>query len=218
MRLLKRFGIAAVATIAFGGSIFSTSAASAGTYPLQVAPYQYLPDSTDHWYCFDASVPSGSRSRYTSAMNNLDAVTLMSAVYTPTCGTSTDIRYLEASPIPYFSGTRGVALCTLATGYLGLLCDHYDVIVDPGQVWVDNGGFAGDPTQLDTNLHKTIRHETGHTAGLTHTQSVANVMISGQVTNLAAYLQYRDHDICHINLWFAYASLDNSLCTGSVTP
>jgi hypothetical protein len=132
----------------------------------------------------------------------------MYKVYTPTCGTATDIVYFEVTPIPIpgQGNARGLTTCNSYTGPFGLLCDQFWVQVDPVEVFIENGGFSGSSSQLNTNLHKTIRHETGHTAGLGHSTGI-DAMVSGPVPDTFSYVLYSGHDVCHINHQIAGAPL-----------
>ncbi len=177
--------------------------AGASPYGFDAGAPEYLPDSQDHWFCYDQTVPSGDRPRYASAMDYLDLATSMYDQYATSCGTSTDIVFAHNSPIcvPDFgcSGIRGYTPCDRWIGAYGL-CDKFIVYVDPLYIFTKSGGFNGPPGLFDNNFAATIRHEIGHTGGLSHhTGGNADAMISGQVSTSWAYLGYASHDICHIN-------------------
>jgi Peptidase M66 len=179
-----------------------------GSLPTGASPYGadpggvgYYPDSTDHWYCFDSSVPGANRARYDSAMANVDAQTVMYDVVAGSCGYSTDVKYYEANPIPFVDpNTRGWAPCHHTVIYA--FCDQVLVFVNPAQIWIENGGFGGDATQFEVNYHKTIRHETGHSIGLGHWNGV-HAMESGHVPINYGYIFYNAHDVCHVNTFFS---------------
>lgn len=173
--------------------------------PVSSTPYgwdpgapQVLPDSTDHWFCFDSNVNAGERQRFRDAMQYLDSATAMYDVETGTCGSATDIIYRYSTPIPGFPGARGYDQCTVHTGYLGLLCDQNVVWVDYLQVLSESDGTH----PFEINLHKTIRHETGHTAGLSHHDTAVDAMRSGPIPFDWGYFSYSTHDICHIQTFF----------------
>ncbi len=181
-----------------------------GSLPTSASPYGadfggpgYYPDSTDHWYCFDSSVPAVNRARYDSAMVNVDIQTVMYDVATGSCGYSTDVKYYEANPIPFVDpATRGWAPCHHVVIYA--LCDQVLAFVNPAQIWIQNGGFGGDALQFEVNYQKTIRHETGHSIGLGHSSGV-HALASGPVPINYGYLFYTAHDACHVNAFLGAA-------------
>ncbi|RIK07068.1 MAG: hypothetical protein DCC48_04550, partial [Acidobacteria bacterium] len=90
------FGIVAVVVV-LAGSV--STAGAEDDYGVQPGGPGYMPESSDHWYCF-AYVVSGSRQRYHDAMAYLDYGTVMSDHYSSTCASSTDVWAYEISPIP----------------------------------------------------------------------------------------------------------------------
>lgn len=177
----------------------SLGTASATPYGWDSGAPQILPDSTDHWFCFDSNVNSSERGRFRDAMEYLDSASLMYDVETGTCGTSTDIIYQYATPIPAAPGARGYDSCELRTGYLNLQCDRNPIYIDYSQILSESD--ASHP--FETNIHKTIRHETGHSVGFSHHSTYVDAMRSGPVVFDWGYYSYSLHDICdHLHPYF----------------
>ena len=94
-------------------------------------------------------------------------------------------------------------------------CDTWWVIINNYGVLVDTGTCAAPPDQqanFDVNLIKTIRHEIGHTTGLTHgppgscsgpgirsNAGGADSMAGGWVPTDLLYCTYNSHHIGHVN-------------------
>ncbi|MBV6508020.1 MAG: hypothetical protein JJLCMIEE_01079 [Acidimicrobiales bacterium] len=188
--------LAAVAVLA--GSVGTAGAED--DYGVQPGGPGYMPDSSDHWYCF-AYAPSASRQRYHDAMAYLDYGTVMSDHYSSTCASSTDVWVYEISPIPGAYGYRGWAPCVDTTGLLGWFCEAGNLFVDPVVIWLQALAAGGGPLDLELNLNKTIRHETGHTAGLAHFTLGTrpnSAMARLHVPFNFAFLAYSPHEVCHI--------------------
>ncbi|MBV6507411.1 MAG: hypothetical protein JJLCMIEE_00456 [Acidimicrobiales bacterium] len=190
--------LAAVAVLA--GSVGTAGAED--DYGVQPGGPGYMPDSSDHWYCF-AYVASGSRQRYHDAMAYLDYGTVMTDHYSSTCGPSTDVWSYEISPIPNapVEYPRGYAPCMVRTGLFGWFCEAGNLEIDPVVIWLETLAAGGGAWDLELNLNKTIRHETGHTAGLAHFELGSrpnSAMASGHVPLNFAFLAYSPHEVCHI--------------------
>lgn len=168
-------------------------AGRAGADPFGGEPggFPFRADSPDHWYCILASIPSGDRWRFDQAMRTLDTQTDMWDVQTSACGASTDIVYYHEVNAPW----RGTSMCV---GWTWIVCDQYWVAVSYAQIAADPG-TAG----YSVSLNKTIAHETGHTAGLSHNSTTTSAMRSGPIPDLGAWNfvwgLYEPHHVSHIN-------------------
>jgi hypothetical protein len=173
------------------------SGAGADPFGGEAGGYPWRADSADHWYCY-YNIAAGNRGPYDAAMANLDSQTDMYDVYTPTCGASTDIMYLNNPNLG--SGVFGVALCvSLQTGS-NTVCDAYWVATNLWEyVYFLGPGLA----PADVHVNQDIRHETGHTAGLTHSNTSVSAMRSGLLPDLGGYNfvwgLYEAHHVTHIN-------------------
>lgn len=155
------------------------------------------------WYCFDSSVPASpasERDRFHAGMVHLDSTTALYDVYTPTCGSSTDIVF-------HYDGLTtayGVAECQLRTGMFGEQCDRWDVKIDLLLIAGDTVG-----TFYEFNMHHMIRHEIGHTAGIHHPDPTGKHAMSVRLNDYDLnYLNWPSHEItCHINKWVAAQAL-----------
>mgnify|MGYP001302668969 CR=1 FL=1 len=198
-RRLRTWAFRVVSALAVAAMATSIQPASGTPFGVDPGGPGYLPDSQDHWFCFDGSSPTGTEAnRFYSGMEYLDSSTLMYDVASSYCGSATDVIFRYQSPLAEAPGARGYAPCRVRTGYANLFCEQGDVIVDVPQIWLDAGGWSGDPNTFELNIHKTVRHEIGHTAGLGHSSGV-HALESGHVPYNWGYLAYLAHDICHIN-------------------
>ncbi len=165
---------------------------AATPYGWQPGAPDLLPDDYSHSMCF-FNVPTGNdQSRWLAAMAYLDDATSMTDL-AQSCLTTTDIVAVYQTPIAPFPGSRGVTQCT--TWINTFVCGQMRVTVDIWQIGLE----ATDPTNHDLNIHKTVRHEIGHTTGLSHHIGGADAMISGAVATNWSFLAYTAHDIHHIN-------------------
>jgi len=190
-------GTAVLASIALGGT------AGASPYGNEPGAPGYVPDSSDHWFCFDASVPSQYRFYYQWAMDNLD---IQSApiydVESGSCGWATDVKMIQASLSWVGSGVIGYAPCVTRAWNNNMICEAGEVWNDAALIFANNGGFGGSQSLLDHRLHHNVRHEVGHTAGMAHYNTGGpHAVYSGLSTGAAGYHAYRGHDICHLNGW-----------------
>ena len=195
----KLAAASACASLSVGA--FGVGSAHASDYGPEI-PAPNLPDSADHYYCFDSSVPTGERYRYDGAMQNLDAQTAMYDVKSSTCAWATDVHFFEVG-FGGIGGAAGVWSCPNVAWYDDRVCEQADIQVAPANIFVANGGFNGDPAIYQHSYNKTIRHETGHSAGLDHYNTDGpHAMYSGLVQSTSSsYLSYRAHDTCHIDGW-----------------
>lgn len=120
-------------------------------------------DSSDHWFCFNSSVPAGTdRQRIRDSMSYLDDTTVMWDVETSTCGTSTDVVWVYGGA----GGTPGVTTCVRWLAYAA--CDQFWVEINQPLHYTTTGQCGGGATMYDINMIQTVRHELGHTTGLSH--------------------------------------------------
>jgi len=125
--------------------------------------FPYRADSADHWYCFYSNIVGGDRSPYDAAMVNLDSQTEMWDVYTPTCGTSTDVMFLHNPSLGI--GVFGQVACVRFVSGSTVTCDAFWAATNnPEYLFFLQAGDA----PLSVHVNQNIRHELGHTTGLTH--------------------------------------------------
>jgi hypothetical protein len=202
----KRFAALVGALILIAGVFLSHAPASAHGYGFSGAGV-YLPDSADDWYCFYTNIPDVQP--YHDAEAYLDSATDMYRVYTSTCGPSTDKMFLRNDALTDSMGNplRGIAQCVTANVFV---CDAYWVAVNYAEIWNNTVAHGGDSNNLNLNINKTARHETGHTAGMWHPVTgnqapcgadVVDTMVQGWVPTDFTYLVYNSHHICHVNDW-----------------
>ena len=154
-----------------------------------------LPDSTGHSFCY-YNIPAGTdRARMVDAMEYLDSATNMYDVYTASCFTSTDVVFVYQTPIPIpgIGNARGFTDCRSFVN--NFFCDQARVSIDIWQIGLE----ATDPTNHEMNIGKTVRHEVGHTVGLSHHPPGTDAMSSGAVPSNWSFFWYTAHDIIHIN-------------------
>jgi hypothetical protein len=174
----------------------ATTTATADPFGVEPGAPGYVSDGADHWFCFSATIPD--QVPYNDAMENLDWSTDMYDVPTPSCGPATDIVFWRNDSLSYGGFlVRGEALCT--TWLIFAFCDQFAVTINYAAIQADTIAAGGDLLNLVINLHKTIRHEIGHTPGLSHDPAVVDAMRSGWVPSDWAFLGYNQHHIDHVN-------------------
>jgi hypothetical protein len=193
-RSIRPLVLAAVLIVAAGAGVAPASAEPFGGEP---GGYPWRADSADHWYCF-YNIAEGNRGPYHGAMANLDSQTRMYDVFTPTCGAATDIMYLNNPNLG--SGVFGMALCMTLVPGSSTVCDAYWVATNNWEyVYWLGPGYA----PADVHVNQNVRHETGHTAGLTHSNTTVSAMRSGMLPDLGGYNfvwgAYTTHHIGHID-------------------
>lgn len=136
-------------------------------------------------YCTAYPWPAAWGNQFGPAIITLNAQTDMYEEYAAHCQLHTDIGgYLSSSPeFPSGLGstTRGVTICTKKVSLQ--VCDQGSLVL--------NTGLLQDTAQR----RKTLCHEIGHFAGLTHGSTYGGCMVSGTSTNNT----YAAHHVAHIN-------------------
>jgi len=202
--LRMRFrSIAGLLALILAVSVLSPAAVGADPFGGEAGGYPWRADSDDHWYCFYSNLTGSAQTPYRDAMAYLDSATDMYDVYTPTCGTSTDVMYLENPNLSAY----GIALCVRLVSGSSVVCDAYWVATNQSLITSDVLSLQAIPVSVapvSVHIGKTIRHETGHTAGLTHSPTTVSAMRSGILPDYGAYnfvwWLYEPHHINdHIN-------------------
>lgn len=193
MQSTTKLLLGSILTISSVTHIFHVHADAFGTNTTDTGPFA---DSALHTYC-DAGLISTSVDNAASAMAYLDSATDMSDS-SEACQASTDV-WFDSTNLP--SPTRGQNTCVTLNGSV---CTSADVLVDENQIDSDEGSF-------DHNLNKTLRHEVGHSVGLSHYAGTAenpeespvagtdDSMIGGGVDDDGLWITYTQHHRDHIN-------------------
>jgi hypothetical protein len=137
--------------------------ANVGATPYGYPNPGYVYDGLDHGFCFDSTF--SSTDFVYSAMQYLDDNSNLYDQYTSTCGSSTDIVWAAADYDP-----DGIAAtyCWTWGDFANHVCDQFVVVVNDANHWRLTAECGGDANQLTSNYTITIRHELGHTVGLSH--------------------------------------------------
>lgn len=153
--------------LAVGWLLFVSSAAlGSGSASADTFPGTRLADNAQHTFCFGATaaVPAADRPRYDQARTYLDVSTdLWDTVVG--CNGATDVVYSQ----PDLPGTvRGRWTCLNVSSTNR--CLHSTVQVDAVEIFLQTFAFypsGGQPfaDNYSINVHKTIRHEVGHSIG-----------------------------------------------------
>lgn len=189
--------VLAILAVATSGSV----TASADPYGGEPGGYSWIADSADHWYCFYVNLIGSARAPYHAAMQNLASQTDMYDVFTSNCGGSTDVMYLHNPDLG--SGVFGMAVCVSLVPGSSTRCDAYWAATNNSEYssWLGPGHAP-----LDVHINQNIRHETGHTAGLTHSTTPVSAMRSGLLPDYGGYNfvwgLYESHHVDHINAAF----------------
>lgn len=201
-----RFPVAAVLAVAVAVTAIAVATEKVSADAYGYPNPGYVHDSLDHWYCFDSTFVN-NRAYVNDAMGYLDATTNLYDVYTPTCGTSTDAVWINVD----LGGPLGYTPCVRWVNQATHVCDQFWVIIDEAAHWDAVAYCGGDANQLVGNYVISVRHELGHTAGLSHfapygaicgdVNPLANdAMVSDWVTgNPWPYVVYSTHHIGHVN-------------------
>lgn len=179
--------------------------------PASADPYGYpnpgyIYDSTDQYYCFDGTVAFGNIPEIQNAMEYLDDSTSVYDVYSPACGTSTDQVWIEQN----LEGSYVFGYSPCARYKPLAVCDQAWVIYSPPDHY-EAAYACGGNVAYQGNLIVTMRHELGHTVGLSHAATVGTLcgpvngyavdaMVSDWIVgNTFAFLDYNSHHVDHIN-------------------
>ena len=159
----------------------------------------YVADSMDHEYCLNY-VPSGDQSYAISAMEYLDNRTDLYDQYFASCGAATDAVWISTDLEP---GYRGLAPCAVWYNEVWKICDQVWLLYDYAEIYSNTISNGGDGDNYFLNLQKTMRHELGHSVGLSHSATVDDCMRSGWVGTYLQFVSYNDHHTYdHLNSWY----------------
>lgn len=187
-RLSRLLHVALIAAVAAGMTIAPGGQAEADDFGTCSSTTGCRADDANMDYCTPYPWPVADwGTPFGDAMANLDAQTDMYRTYSNPCGPQTDIGgYLNTSPerpSGLGSTTRGVWICTKRVAGRTNTCDQGSMVI--------NTALLPDYYQR----RKTMCHEIGHAAGLTHTSTYGGCMVSGSSTNV----HYSSHHVSHIN-------------------
>jgi hypothetical protein len=168
-----------------------------------------LADSRDHWYCTTSSVSAGSRHYYVEAMAYLDDRTVMSDHDSgSSCTSLTDVVFI----IDNTWGSLGQTMCVAPVSPGSLRCEQMWIIVNDTAHFQITATCNDTPDEMMVNYMMTVRHEIGHTTGLSHTSANGgslcgppyngnDTMTSDWVTAGAplTFITYNDHHKNHID-------------------
>lgn len=147
----------------------------AATSAVESSPYDWgytggsdstrAPDSRDHWHC---KTNFGLHHDWlNSAVEQLDAQTVMDRYDASSCGSSTDVVWVQTE-LNGIDGGEYIAQTLCATHVAWGVCDQFWSLID--QPWHYAAAFTyggSDPSGwYSRNLQKTMRHQVGRTAGL----------------------------------------------------
>ena len=123
------------------------------------------PDSRDHWHC--KAHFSLHHDWLNSAVEQLDAQTVMYRQDASTCGSSTDIVWVQTA-LNGIDGGEHIAEATCAVHVTWGVCDQFWALVDqPGHYVAALAYGSPDPSGwYSRNLQRSLRHLVGRTAGL----------------------------------------------------
>jgi hypothetical protein len=208
MRGRQRTRAAVVFFIACLVVLVPAGPASAGPYGAEPGGPGYIPDSTDHWFCFGSEIPGDQRFRHRDAMAYLDNATVMYDVESGACGSLTDVIFRQATPIPVPGippnvTVLGWAPCTNQGGAFGVVCEQGQVWIDPTAIFLAIGGFGAPVGMYDFQLAFNLRHESGHSAGMGHSGGV-HALAQGVPPFNLGYLAYLPVDVCRVSNRFGF--------------
>lgn len=191
LKLMLNAGV--VATLLPKSSVFADS------YAIGPTSGGWKGDNATHTYCFNG-LDADSEANADAAMLHLDNNTDITQSCIA-CSESTDAR-IESKDLA--GNTRGDYSCrvTVVSGK----CGSARVRIDEDAIDAQNGDF-------EFNLDKTLRHELGHSVGLTHysgdetfpavqegaVTDTDDCMVSGPVNGDSQWVWYTTHRKDHIN-------------------
>jgi hypothetical protein len=141
-------------------------------------------------------------------MSHLDDATDMYDVEAGSCGSSTDVVWVYAG---IADGVRGIANCAVWLAYA--VCDQFWVRIDNVLHFYYTLECGGDGSIFELNMVQAVRHELGHTAGLSHVvdedplcgppnPAADDAMGSDFVAfPTFEYVDYNSHHVAHIDAW-----------------
>lgn len=179
------------------GCLPRSAAADAFGYPTP----GFVADGADHWYCFGAVSDGGQQTVISSSMSYLDDRTDMYDGYASSCSSATDIVWVAAD----LGDARGRTTCVNWASWG--VCDQYWLAFDPAIILQESAICSTNPGEsYQVNLIKSVRHELGHSTGLSHPGTPvgcagagSDAMRSGWVPTSLAWTAYNDHHRDHIN-------------------
>lgn len=179
-------------------------------------PIHYA-DGPDHWYCFSQGTTDPTHRSYaTSAMGYLDARTHLYDVYAgASCGSATDVVWVQTDLDQFGDGVFGYAPC--ASELSSTVCDQRWAMFDYVELFERTVACGNSGEDFVASVHKTVRHELGHSLGLRHgtlpsdheqcdypasdpAAGAADAMASGLGVSDLLLVSYNDHHVdVHLN-------------------
>lgn len=168
MSRLRPRAKALVVAMAMAVSLVAHAQPAGASDPFGYPNPGYYADNKEHTFCY-YGVPSADQFYVTEAMQYLDSVTSMYDTYMSGCTNNTDVLFIPGMD-PAYAGSRGLADCVLWTSAANHICNQYYVYYDNGAIY--NDSVRCEPANVGDNFYanfrKTLRHEIGHTTGLSH--------------------------------------------------
>jgi hypothetical protein len=198
--LPRRFGMVILALLGLFASI-----PDAGADPFGHPNPGFLADSADHNYCFASGTSASHQSAARGSMGYLDDTTDMWDWEANSCGSMTDVVWVfgpaaadDGSPV------RGRTYCVSWRSWG--ICEQYWLVVNPAEIFSNTATCGGGAANYDVNLVKTIRHELGHSTGLSHSTPGGcnnatgdDSMVSSHVSTDLKWTTYSTHHRDHVN-------------------
>ena len=183
MKIRKVLGSALIATLLPKSSVHGDAFGQG--LPNPPNGEYYKADNWVHTYCYDGgSVSALRKDNMDRAMAYLDDTTDMADQLTTCEASGVDIEFQEF----YLDNKRGDVGCVE-------MDPNDDTVCRASVVRIDT---AAQGSPFDHNLDKTIRHEMGHTVGLTHGGS-DDAMKQGLVNGDNKWILFTQHHKDHIN-------------------
>lgn len=166
----RRVGISAtrLSRVLLVGSLIigvvAVGAEVAGADPYAYPNPGFWRDNDFHDYCYHSSVPSGSdRTRINESMSYLDDRTVITDDLDLSCGTDTDVMWIYQDDQFY-----GSTYCVTWANYIYKVCDAFWITINPGLHLTSTAACGDGYTEYNINMIMTVRHELGHSVGLSH--------------------------------------------------